>query len=326
VRRRLLALTVVPLLLFGAAACGEDADDAGNGGDTPSTAQTGKDIPGVEVTGEVGTEPKVTVDAPLKIEETRSQVVTAGDGDPVVESEQALLHIYIANGTTGEKAAATYDQDVPLGVQVGEGQLWPGVLAAIVDQPVGSRVTVAAVPEDAYGAQGAEQLQLGGEDNVLFVVDIMSVEPTDILDGPEGEKQQAAGKLPTIEADGGDVTKLGFEDAAKKPSDQLEVVTLVEGDGPPARDDSLVTFDYLGQVYGTGKVFDESYSKQPVTFPLGVGGLIKGWDEGLVGVKRGSRVLVIAPPEYGYGEAGNPQAGIKGTDTLAFVVDILGVG
>ena len=48
--------------------------------------------------------------------------------------------------------------------------------------------------------------------------------------------------------------------------------------------------------------------------------------EGLVGVPRGSRVLVIAPPEFGYGEGGNPQAGIGGTDTLAFVVDILGVG
>jgi peptidylprolyl isomerase len=103
------------------------------------------------------------------------------------------------------------------------------------------------------------------------------------------------------------------------------VIPLIEGDGPVARDDSLVTFDYFGQIYGSDKVFDQSYDREPVTFPLGIGGLIKGWDEALVGLKRGSRVMIIAPPEYGYGAAGNPQAGIKGSDTLVFVLDILGV-
>ena len=62
-----------------------------------------------------------------------------------------------------------------------------------------------------------------------------------------------------------------------------------------------------------------------MTFPLGVGGLIPAWDEGLVGVEKGSRVLILAPPADGYGSAGNQAAGIKGTDTLVFVVDILGV-
>lgn len=325
-RRRLVALTVVPLLLFGAAACGEDTGGEAGGSDTASNVEMGDKIDGLEVTGEVGEAPEVTIDAPLELDDTQSQVITAGDGDPVVANEQALLHLYVANGTTGEKAATTYDQGAPVNLTLSEDQFFPAVLDAIEGKPVGSRVAVAAVPADAYGPQGMEQLKLGPEDNVLFLVDIMSVEPTETLDGPEGEEQDVADDVPTVEETDGEVTNIDFSNAPKKPSDELQVITLIEGDGPPARDNSLVTFDYFGQVYGTDKVFDESFSKEPVTFPLGVGGLIKGWDEGLVGVPRGSRVLVIAPPEFGYGEGGNPQAGIGGTDTLAFVVDILGVG
>ena len=50
---------------------------------------------------------------------------------------------------------------------------------------------------------------------------------------------------------------------------------------------------------------------------------ISGWDEGLVGKPVGSQMLLVIPPDKGYGAAGSPQAGIKGTDTLVFVVDIL---
>jgi peptidylprolyl isomerase len=56
---------------------------------------------------------------------------------------------------------------------------------------------------------------------------------------------------------------------------------------------------------------------------VGTGNLIPAWEEGLVGVPYGSRVLIVAPPESGYGPGGNPPAGIKGDDTLVFVVDLL---
>ena len=85
-----------------------------------------------------------------------------------------------------------------------------------------------------------------------------------------------------------------------------------------------IAVDYLGQVYDAKKPFDESYSKQPTSFPIGTGAVVKGWDEALVGQTVGSRVILSIPPALGYGEAGNEQAGIKGTDTLFFVVDILG--
>lgn len=326
-RRRFATLTVVPLLLLGAAACGEDqpADP-----ETPADAATtgaGEGVPGLEITGEVGTAPEVEIDGSLDIDETVSEVVVPGEGAEVVEGEQALLHIYVANGSTGEKAATTYDEPgQPAVVEMTDGQIFGAVLDAVVGQPVGTRVAVAAVPEDAYGDSGNADLGLGKDDSVLFVVDVMSVPPSEVLDGPEGAKQDVPKNLPEVVEEDGKVTALSFKDAPARPANELQVVPLVEGDGPPVRDGSFVTFDYLGQVYGTDNVFDQSYTKEPITFAVGVNQLIKGWDEGLVGVNQGSRVMIIAPPEYGYGEQGNPGANIKGTDTLVFVVDVLGVG
>ncbi len=57
---------------------------------------------------------------------------------------------------------------------------------------------------------------------------------------------------------------------------------------------------------------------------MGDGNLIKAWDQGLIGVPAGSRVLIIAPPDYGYGN--NAQGAIPANSTLVFVVDVLGVG
>jgi peptidylprolyl isomerase len=182
---------------------------------------------------------------------------------------------------------------------------------------------VASKPADAFGAQGAQQYGIGPKDSVLFVVDVMSVP----LDQPKGKDVDVPATAPTIVENGdGDVTKFTFENAPKKRGAELEVIPVIEGEGKAVESGDAVTFDYLGQVYGTENVFDESYSTAPRTFQVGTGNLIKGWDEGLVGVKEGSRVIIIAPPEYGYGKAGNPQAKIKGTDTLVFVVDVLGVG
>nr|WP_246415950.1 FKBP-type peptidyl-prolyl cis-trans isomerase [Nocardioides luti] len=80
-----------------------------------------------------------------------------------------------------------------------------------------------------------------------------------------------------------------------------------------------VTANYLGQVYGAKKPFDESYSKKPVPFSLAQ--VVQGWTAGLTGVKVGSRVLLQIPPGLGYGA--QEQANIPANSTLYFVVDII---
>ena len=131
-----------------------------------------------------------------------------------------------------------------------------------------------------------------------------------------------AADLPTATGEFGDKPELEF------PSDTHladgAVTVLSEGDGVVVETGDLLLADYLGQVWG-GEVFDNSYDRgAPAAFPIGVGQVVTGWDAGLVGQKVGSRVLLSLPPDFGYGATGNPNAGIEGTDTIVFVVDIVG--
>jgi peptidylprolyl isomerase len=132
----------------------------------------------------------------------------------------------------------------------------------------------------------------------------------------------ASGALPSVSGSYGQKPTLTF--GQKKAPAGLQQKTLSEGGGPTVAKGDLLVADYLGQVWN-GKVFDNSYDRnQPAAFQIGTGKVIAGWDETLVGKKVGSRVLLVIPPDKGYGAQGNAQAGIKGTDTLVFVVDIVG--
>jgi peptidylprolyl isomerase len=316
VRRRLVALTVVPLLLLATAACGESDDGTGAG------ASGGEAIEGVEVSGEFGSAPEVAVQEPLEVDSTQKQVVIEGDGEVVEEGGIASIHLQVISGKTGEKTVGTYEQGTPLTGTMANGEIFPAVVDGVVGEPVGSRVAVAATPEDAFGEQGAQQYGITPEETVVFVIDVVAVP----LEGPQGDEAEVPESAPdVVEDDEGNVTELSFEDAPKKPADELQVIPMIEGEGEAVEKGDSVTFDYLGQVYGTDNVFDQSYTTAPRTFSVGTGNLIKAWDEGLIGVKTGSRVMIIAPPGEGYGPNGNPQAGIKGTDTLVFVIDVLGV-
>jgi peptidylprolyl isomerase len=129
--------------------------------------------------------------------------------------------------------------------------------------------------------------------------------------------------LPSVSGDYGDKPKVKA-DKEQNPGKTLKSDVLVEGKGPKVAKGDLLVADYLGSVYATNKVFDNSYDRgQPAGFEIGTGKVIKGWDETLVGVNAGSRVLMVIPPAKGYGTEGNEQAGIKGTDTLVFVVDVI---
>ncbi|WP_330303341.1 MULTISPECIES: FKBP-type peptidyl-prolyl cis-trans isomerase [unclassified Streptomyces] len=140
-----------------------------------------------------------------------------------------------------------------------------------------------------------------------------SAPPPKIVDGP----------LPAITAG----TKFDEKPTVAKgtgdPSKNLAVRTVIAGGGQTVAENDYIQANYLGQIWDTAKVFDNSYDrKTPLVIQLAQGGIIDGWRYGLVGKKVGSRVEMSVPPTWGYGTSGNTQAGIKGTDTLVFVVDI----
>lgn len=129
--------------------------------------------------------------------------------------------------------------------------------------------------------------------------------------------------LPTASGSFGDKPTITFP--GTPAPDGLQVQVLEAGDGAVVEAGDTIVVNYFGQVWD-GSVFDTSYDRgQTISFPIGMGMVIGGWDDGLVGQTIGSRVLLSIPPEHGYGERGVPQAGIKGGDTLVFVVDVVGV-
>ncbi len=309
-RTRLVAIGGA-LLLAGLtlAACGEDDG---------SDAAPASGLDTVKITGDVGKAPKVTWDGPLEPAEVESEVVVEGDGEELSGGDSVFAQIWMGNGFTEEEVYNSYESKAP---QLLSGEVSEPFKEAIEGHTVGSRVAVAASAEDTFGEAGNPQLGIGNKDGVLIVVDLVSK----VADEPSGEEKEPAKWAPGLVETDGVITGLDFADA-NKPSKNLLDTTLIKGDGPAVESGQTIAVDYLGQVYDAKAPFDESYSKDPASFPIGVGQVVPGWDKALVGKTVGSRVILSIPPADGYGEKGNKDAGIKGTDTLFFVVDILAAG
>ena len=109
------------------------------------------------------------------------------------------------------------------------------------------------------------------------------------------------------------------------PPAKLETKDLIVGTGPEAKSGDAVTVNYVGVLYKNGKKFNASWETgKPFPFTLGKGEVIKGWDQGIVGMKVGGRRELIIPASLAYGAAGRPPQ-IPKNEALVFVVDLLGV-
>ena len=103
----------------------------------------------------------------------------------------------------------------------------------------------------------------------------------------------------------------------------LVIEDKVIGDGDEAVSGKTVTVNYTGTLLN-GDQFDSSIGRAPFSFPLGAGRVIKGWDEGVAGMKVGGKRILTIPPELGYGSRGAGNV-IPANATLIFEVDLLKV-
>lgn len=142
--------------------------------------------------------------------------------------------------------------------------------------------------------------------------------------GQQAAPSTPTGPLPAVAGGFGEPPRVSFP--ANDPPATLQRQLLSTGSGPVVAPGDRIEVNYLGQIWN-GPVFDSSFDRGSTSeFDIGVGAVIAGWDTGLVGVPVGSRVLLSVPPDQAYGSAGNAQAGIGGTDTLVFVIDIVAAG
>jgi len=106
---------------------------------------------------------------------------------------------------------------------------------------------------------------------------------------------------------------------------ELVIEDIVVGDGAEAKAGDTVSTHYVGVAFSTGEEFDASWNRgTPLDFTVGIGQVIQGWDQGLLGMKVGGRRRLEIPAHMAYGDRGAGSAVAPG-ESLIFVVDLLGV-
>ncbi|MFS0893462.1 FKBP-type peptidyl-prolyl cis-trans isomerase [Microbacterium sp. 179-I 3D3 NHS] len=120
-----------------------------------------------------------------------------------------------------------------------------------------------------------------------------------------------------------DRTKPEFDAPTAPAPSELVIRDLIEGDGAAAEPGDTVTIHYAGVEYSSGEEFDSSWSRgQTARFPLP--DLIRGWQEGIPGMKVGGRRELTIPPHLAYGPAGGGH--FLSGKTLIFIIDLLAIG
>ena len=139
---------------------------------------------------------------------------------------------------------------------------------------------------------------------------------------PEGQLPDQSSLRPTIAANASDNPAV----AASGPiasSGQLESSDLKVGTGPAALKGKSIKVHYTG-TFQDGKVFDSSRGREALSFTLGAGDVIQGWDKGVEGMKVGGKRRLVIPPALAYGDQGHPGI-IPPKSTLIFEIELLGV-
>jgi len=315
---RRLPFRAVALILGGAllsAGCASSGNEAES---NPQKLTT--DLSAVKVSGEDGKKPAVKVPVPFSVTKTDRKVLKSGDGAVVADGQRVSINYVGINGTDGKEFDTSFGKTEKASFTMDPNLFMKGLVTGLQGTTVGSRVLIAVPPKDAYGAQGVPSAGIGPTDTLVFVIDVTSA--NNVLKRATGTAVKPKAGLPTVKLDKDGKPKITLPSGA--PPAKLTSQVLIQGKGPKVTKGQSITVHYTGIVWPGGKQFDSSWDrKSPATFYIGVGRVIAGWDEGIVGQAVGSQLLLVIPPDKGYGAGGNASAGIKGTDTLVFVIDIL---
>lgn len=320
--RRTLAVFAIPLLATVAlAGCGSSKPAASASSSSGSNANSS-----VTATGTFDKAPTVVIPKEKAGTSLTVKTLINGTGPAVTSSDEFVgdYAVYSWDGTSHALKGSTYTTAPSLF----RSPLIPGLQTAVVGKTVGSRVLAVIPPKEGFGTSGNSQAGILPTTTLVFVIDVIKAYTgTEAVSGPT--VSNGGGDLPTVTepTTAGTAPTVKIPASSVKPPTTLKIQTLIKGTGPKLTNGQLVVAQYVGYIWRTGKTFDSSWPrKQVFGFPIGANPpqVIQGWNTGLVGQTVGSRVLLVVPPAEGYGSSGASQAGIKGTDTLVFVVDILG--
>ncbi|MFD2758652.1 FKBP-type peptidyl-prolyl cis-trans isomerase [Gulosibacter faecalis] len=306
--RALACGTLALLALVGCASTSTTTTDSTAG---PAEVVYGGDrLTGVEVAGDPGREPEVTIAEPAELtgDETdiQREVVVEGAGAPLTEDDTVVVIVGSYYAEDGD-ALSAYSSLGPA-TQLSNPELPAFVKPLFVGIADGSRV-VASVPFELVAGEGTQG------DPVLMVADVVKVEPGVSADGqPTGETFDYA----TVSATAGEPEVTINTDAAD-PTEQ-QTITVLQGDGETVADGDTAIVQYSGYLLADGSRFDTSWDAGlPPAFPTSM--VVTGFRDALVGSQVGSRIVTVFPSDLGYGD--EDYGPIPGGSTLVFVADIV---
>jgi len=320
--RRLLAITIIPLLAcLVIAGCGSSKPSSSSSSSSSAGASNSNANSSVTVGGAFGATPTVKIPKLDANNKLTVKTVIPGTGSTVTKANAMAANfvLYFWSGTSSTLKANTFTQNPTV---IG-GTMLPGLETALIGQKVGSRVLAVIPPAEGYGTSGNSQLGITGSTTLVFVIDVIK-SYADTASASGAQESSGGGSLPTVTAHTGAAPTITIP-ANNAPS-ALVTKTLIKGSGPQVVKGQFVIAQYTGYIWRTKKVFDSSWtSGSPFGFVIGASPeqVIPGWDSGLAGQPVGSRVMLVIPPKDAYGSTGASQAGINGTDTLVFVIDII---
>lgn len=315
---RLIATGLAAGLLVSLAACAPSGTITAEGCVGPGDASGA-----VSVDGGFGSVPAIEFESPLSSETTERTVLVQGSGDAAVNGDTVLIEYSVLNGETGAELASTGftgENAEQFPIDTAGDQLVGFSLLLECAQP-GTRLAGVIPPAEGFGEQGVPELSLSGTESLVFVIDVVEIVAPP-LERAEGAAQDSPAGFPTVVlADDGAPT-VTLPDTA--PPAEFDLAVLILGDGAVVVDGQTVTVHYTGINWNTGEIFDSSWERgTPADFPTS--GVIQGFRDSLVGQTVGSQIIAIIPPDLGYGPSGGtPDGSIGATDTIVFIVDILG--
>lgn len=317
-RRGLAAIAIILALTL--SACGGGQGDGSADPLDPSASATdgaagkAEEIPPSDNLDDITVEgddvPELDIPAPWAVDKVRTKVLEKGGSQLLSADSTATVDYAGYNARTGEVFDSSWDRGTPVPFQLHS--VVPGFRDGLEGQAVGSRVLIAIPSEEGYSEGNPEAgIEIG--DTIVFVVDILSAN----YDEATGKAVEPDPDLPTVKMtdDGPELSK----PEGKAPK-KLVAQPLIEGDGEKVAEESAIQVQYRSWVWKGGKLWDDAWMPQQGRLNT----LIKGWQEGLVGQKAGSRILLVVPPELAYPN-GDPDMGLDAGETLVYVIDILDV-
>lgn len=264
-------------------------------------------IPGLSVSTKPGEEPKLVFHTPLEVEDGAYAIVQKGNGDTVQKGDRVCMQGVSYNATDGSKVMSTWEKNTPdCSVELTDSQIkqYP-YMQLMVGQKINT--TLAIGSNDTSSSS-----------SVPYIMAMTIVSKSKDYKRATGEAvKDIPSNLPkvTLAKNG----KPSIDMNGYQPGADLVVQPLIKGSGKTVESSDTLKVQYTGWLTN-GKQFDSSWDRGEAS-SFSLSGVVKGWQEGLAGQTVGSQVLLVIPPDLGYGD--QAQGEIPANSTLVFVVDIL---